>query len=336
MTTQTSVGTSYELSNYRTLLAGVIAKAEAAFNKEKGGAKALKAKIEQHVRGGTFVQGFQIQKPESGRLMTIREIANSAKHETTRQAVVPASVDAILFGPDGLISKTGGTGRAPYLQEDIEVGYIDDNFSGNTIGPIITSGRNRVLAIQALLFASGMPEESILNLQVRVSVVKVKNDEELIRRIISANMGSRDMGRAEARERMGAVGGINLSDRTTIEETLRQNDVTEKVLQAALGAWVKDAAEGQDLNTYSPNQYSDAGSSLWNHLTKAPYKVPGQTLNRWVREDMDRFFQIARIAESNLGTAVESIKDQRTAGGVAPKLARFLAPLVAKGCGLPS
>jgi hypothetical protein len=186
-----------------------------------------------------------------------------------------------------------------------------------------------------MLAASGMPEEAILNLPVRVSIVKVKNDEELARRIISANAGSREMNRAEARERMGALGGINLIDRASIEDSLRQSDVTERTLQTALGAWLKDAAESQDLNNFRPNQYSDAGNSLWNQLTKAPYKLSGQTLNKWVQQDMDRFFQIARIAEANLDAAVKAVKEQKTAGGIAPKIASFLAPLVAKGCGLP-
>lgn len=326
-----NMNTSYELSNYEQLLGPVIAKAEAEMGKEKGGAAKLASDIKTSVRAGNFVGAHQVRKPETGRLMAIGELCDSYIHETTQQLIDPAAVEKILFGTDGLIRKAGG-GRAPYLMEDIEVGYISDPVAGTTVGPVITSGRNRTLALQILLRAAGLAPAAIADLKVRVTVIQVAHREELERRIISANTGARDFSRAEIRERLGAAGGVQLLDRRSIAETITFAK-SEKTFKAALGAWVKDAAISAGLNTLTPAQYSDAGNGLWNLLAKKN-KPEGRTFYAWVKENTDRFVQIARSAEDALPNAVAIVTNQKKAGALAPKLAAALAPVVANRCAL--
>jgi hypothetical protein len=331
MAINANMNTSYELSNYEQLLGPVITKAETEMNKEKGGAKKLAADIKSNVRSSNFVGAHQVRKPEPGRLMTIGELCGSYVHETTQQLIDPSAVEKILFGSDGLIRKAGG-GRAPYLMEDIEVGYISDPVAGTTVGPVITSGRNRTLALQIMLRAAGLSPAAIADLKVRVSVIQVATAEELQRRIISANTGARDFSRAEIRERLGASGGVQLLDRRTIAETISLAG-SEKTFKAALGAWVKDAAISSGLDGLTPAQYSDAGNSLWNTLSKKN-KPEGRTLYSWAKENTERFLTVARAAEEALPSAVAVVTSQKKAGALAPKLAAALAPVVANRCGL--
>ena len=331
MAINANMNTSYKLSNYEQLLAPVIAKAEAEMGKEKGGAARLKADIQASVRNANFIGVYQVRKPETGRLMAIGELCESYVHETTQQLIDPAAVEKILFGTDGLIRKAGG-GRSPYLMEDIEVGYITDPVTGTSVGPVISSGRNRTLALQILLRAAGLSPVAIADLKIRVSVIQVATAEELQRRIISANTGARDFSRAEIRERLGASGGVQLLDRRTIAETICLAG-SEKTFKAALGAWLKDAAINAGLNTLTPAQYSDAGNSLWNVLAKAS-RPEGHTLYAWAKENTDRFVQIARAAEEALPNAVAMVTSQKKAGALAPKLAAALAPIVANRCTL--
>ena len=331
MAVNANMNTSYELSNYEQLLASVIEKAKAEMNKEKGGAKALKSKILEAVQGNRFFLEYQVQKPDEGRKFELRELCNSYVHETTQQLIDPRAVEKILFGPDGLIRKAGG-GRAPYLMEDIEVGYIKDAVAGTTVGPIITSGRNRTLALQIMLHAAGVAPEGIAMVKVRTSVIEVQNATEIQRRIISANTGSRDFSRAEIRERMGSASGVDLIDRASISSTIKfAKDV--KAFKAALGAYIKDAAFAQSMNTLTPAQYSDAGNGLWNMLAKAN-KPDGKTFYSWAKADTSRFVQIAQAAEQALPGAVNNAIAQTTAGPLATKLAKALAPVVANRCGL--
>ena len=326
-----NMNTSYELSNYEQLLSSVIAKAETEMNKDKDGAARLKNIILESIRANNFVGVHQVRKPEAGRLLTIGELCESYIYETTQQSIDPHAVEKILFGPDGLIRKAGG-GRSPYLMEDIEVGYITDPVAGTSIGPIITSGRNRTLALQIMLKAAGVQSEGIKNLKIRVSVIQVSTAEELQRRIISANIGSRDFSRAEIRERMGSAGGLQLINRETISQTIPLAK-SAKSFQAALGAWFKDSAVSMGLNTLTPAQYSDAGNSVWNILYKKN-KPEGKTLYTWIKQDTTRFIEIARAAESALPVAVSSVVAQKAAGPLASKLAKVLAPIIANKCGL--
>lgn len=332
MAINANMNTSYLLANYEQSLSSVIAKAKAEMNKEKGGAAVLKAALLTSIRAGNFVGAHQVRKPEAGRLMSIGELCESYKHETTQQLIDPAAVEKILFGPDGLIRKAGG-GRAPYLMEDIEVGYITDPVAGTSTGPVITSGRNRTLALQIMLESAGVAPAAVADLKIRVSVIQVATPEELQRRIISANTGARDFSRAEIRERMGASGGLELLDRSTIADTVNRAK-TEKSFKAALGAWIKDAAVSASLNTLTPSQYSDAGNSVWNKLAKA-HKPDGKTLYAWVKEDVTRFLDIAKAAEGALPGAVSIVATQKSAGPLATKLANVLFPAVVTQCSIP-
>lgn len=324
---------SYELSNHRNALAGVIERACAEMNKSKGGAAKLKASIQQHVRENNFAGKFQVSKPadQGGRFFTIRELCDSYKHESTQQVIDPKAVENILFGSDGLIRRAGG-GRTPYLMEDIEVGFVTDRVAGTAVGPVITSGRNRTLALQILLEAAGLATNAVLDMvKIRVSVIEVFSREELQRRIISANTGSRDFSRAEIRERMGSTKGVVMLDRRTIETSIAMA-TKESEMRAALGAWIKDAAGAMSLNNLTPTQYSDAGSSVFSRLAKS--RPEGKTFYRWVKDDSTRFLAIAKACETFLPNAVEAATQDTSAGPLAAKLARILTPMVGSQVGL--
>ena len=326
-----NVNTSYALSNYEHILGDVIAKAETEMNKPKGGAKDLKKQLLESIESSNFIGVHQIRKPGEARQMTIGELCESYKHETVPQVIDPKAVEKILFGPDGLIRKSGG-GRSPYLMEDIEVGFIYDAVNGTSIGPVITSGRNRTLAIQIMLRAAGMPEVAIMAVPVRVAVIQVKNAQQLQRRIISANTGSRDFSRAEVRERMGATGGVQMIDRKAIEDSICMAK-NESSFKGALGAWLKDVSISTGLNTFTPAQYSDAGNSLWNRLAKSN-RPEGKTFYGYMKADTSRFIALAKAAEQALPAAVVMASSSKAAGPISTKLVNAMLPTVAQACGL--
>ncbi|MEY3750673.1 MAG: hypothetical protein RLZZ186_1092 [Cyanobacteriota bacterium] len=331
MAINANMNTSYALSNFEQVLAPVIDRAIAEMNKEKGGAAVLKRSIVEALQAGTFISKFQVRKPEPGRQMTIGELCESYKHETTLQVIDPSAVEKVLFGPDGLIRKAGG-GRAPYLMEDIEVGFIKDPVAGQVIGPVITSGRNRTLALQVMLRAAGVADSGIEMLPIRVGVIEVGTAEELQRRIISANTGSRDFSRAETRERTSASGGLMLLDRDHIQRTIALAK-DEAAFKAAMGAWIKDAALSNGLNSLTPAQYADTGVAIWNGLVKTN-RPEGKTFYSWIKADTLRFVQIARVAEEALPMAVTSATGNKSAGPLASKLAKVLLPVIANRCSL--
>jgi len=97
-----SIKVAYDPSNFPEL-ASIEERAAELMNRAKGGAGELRKKIDS-LPSKNLCEDFQIQKPEGGaalRLFTLGELAESAEHEVTPQAVDPAAVEDILFGRYG-------------------------------------------------------------------------------------------------------------------------------------------------------------------------------------------------------------------------------------------
>lgn len=323
-----STKVAYDPSNFPAL-ASIQERASEQMNRAKGGAGELKRKID-NLPSKNLCEGFQIQKPDGGaalRLFTLGELAESAEHEVTPQAVDPAAVEDILFGRYGLIRKTGG-GRADRLMEDIEVAYIEDLKANTVTGPIITSGRHRTLALQIMLKAAGY--EAYQKFQIRCSVVFVGSQDEVQDRIISANTGSRDFSRAEIRERLGSSSGVTLVSCESIEATILQANKTAD-FKAAFSAYVKLLSTELQLNSFTPAQYSDSGNSLWNELEKL--RPEGSTFAKWIKADKEgRFRSVMNSVRQSLPTAVNQALHNPAVGSKAGKIAKALAPAVAAQC----
>lgn len=319
---------SYDPSNFSALAA--LEERAAALMNSKDGAAPLKARIKKAAATGDLTTEFQVVKPDGGnalRSFTLGELADSAEHEVTPQAIDPKSVEEILFGRYGLVRKTGG-GRAERLMEDIEVAYIKDLAAGTTVGPIITSGRHRSVSLQLMLKAAGY--NGYRDFKVRCSVITVTTQEQLQDRIISANTGSRDFSRSEIRERLGSVRGVDLTSCQGIQATILQADKSDDI-KAAFAAYLKLLAVDLKLNTFTPAQYSDAGSSLWSQLDKL--RPEGGTFYKWIKVDQEgRFRQVMTAVRNGLPTAVNQALHNPSSGPKAGKLAKALAPMVAAYC----
>tara|TARA_R100001079_G_C4444470_1_gene150495 strand:+ start:246 stop:1268 length:1023 start_codon:yes stop_codon:yes gene_type:complete len=315
MVYSTNFNTSYEIKNYPELRPVIEKAREHLKNDPK-----FVAKLGESVFQNTFDKNHQITKDVNPRKIKIGDLCQSYKYETTAQQIDPKSVNDILFGSDGLIKKKGG-GRFPYLMEDIEVAEVKTG-SFNFDGPIISSGRNRVLALQILLQAAGADEEQIKNCELRVNLVKMNSHEELQRRIISANTGSRTFSRAEIREREGARGGVVLLTKEKIKDTII-NAKNQKAFSAALGAYLKlSAAEIGDTYLTSA-QYSSAGTNLWNRLCKE-FRPNNGTFYAYVKSNIKHFHSIAEQAEQLLPSAIKKVQDDLSAGQKSIKLSKNL------------
>lgn len=321
---------SYDPSNFPEL-APIAERATDLLNRAKGGAAELKRKLVRIAStGGDLTPDMQIRKPDGGaalRSFTLGELADSAINEVTGQAVDPEAAGDVLFGRYGLIRQTGG-GRTDRLMEDIEVAYIKNLVDNTTVGPIITSGRHRTLALQILLRSAGL--QGYRDFKIRCAVIQATSQEEVQARIISANTGSRDFSRAEIREREGSTNGIVMTNCQTIEATILQANKNDD-LKAAFSAYLKLLADELQLNHFTPTQYSDAGSSLWGQLDAI--RPNGSTFAKWMKEDKEgRFMQIMTAAKDALPTAVIQAQHDPNKGTKASKIAKALAPLVAAKC----
>jgi hypothetical protein len=268
-----------------------------------------------------FSNEFQIDTADEQRTYALQELVNSYENETDLQRIDPKSVEEILFGPNGLIRRRGG-GAPSLLMEDIEIGFVDDRVNP-VIGPVITSGRNRLLAIQ-LFIAAAIPGARIDNIRLRCSTKKFKSRDDMARRIIQANTEARTMGRAEARERRAGAKGLNTSSRTSLIESLPSITKVDD-LATALGGFVKLCAIEQGLNGLTLDQYSAAGVTAYGHLRKA-----NKDLGKRISDDTDELIRMADTACAALPAFVGQVMADKSRGPRNSKLARLLATEIAK------
>lgn len=271
--------------------------------------------------GATFSGYLQVPTADERRSYTLRELLDSSANETSQQRIDTKAVEGVLFGADGLIRRAGG-GRAPHLMEDIEVAYIVQPSRGLEIGPIITSGRNRVLSIQILL-KTAAPQALIDNVRIRCATIMLPDRDAVERRIVSANMGSRTMAQAEVRERRAGGSGLNVSSRQALEASLLEA-TSNKVYPAAFGALVKLCALDQNLNGLTPDQYAATGVTVFNSLVKA-----NKGLNKTVDGNTEMLVKMADCACAHIAAALPEVHANNSRGSKSGKLAKILVRRVA-------
>lgn len=283
----------------------------------------LRRRIAATIRGKdhAFSSEFQLDSADSQKSYAISELVDSYQHELDLQRIDPKSVESILFGPNGMIRRRGGGAPAP-LMEDIEVGYVDDRLNP-VIGPVITSGRNRLLALQILMNAAA-PGTRLSDIQLRCTTRKFCNHDDMARRIIQANTEARNMSRAEARERKAGAAGLNTSNRENLIGSLAE---VRKVadMATALGGFVKLCAIEQNLNGLTLDQYSSAGVTAFGRLRKA-----NKDLNKQISDDTTKLVAMADTACALLPSLVEQAMADTSRGPRNSKLARLLANEIAK------
>ena len=316
---------SYELDNFRDLLDPVIKEAE-----EKA-TQTLKAEVSRQIRDDQaemFMRRYQLPLAYGckGAVLTIGDLCDSFVHEKTAQFILPSSVRSILLGRDGLIRKSGG-GRSNYLLQDIQIGFINDiSANAEPIGPIVISGRNRLLAIQAFLSICS-PGVNLRSIQIRCMAYTFNARPSLEDAIVAANSG-RDFPRSESREKLAARAGIDLSSKTSIRETLAAYRA-QPPAGTVVGTWLKLTASEQRLNTMTVAQISDAGASLINALAKT-VKPSGGSLGRWFKEDTLRLISLCEKLEPHLEAGIKGAVSETAGGALSKKLANRLLPTALK------
>jgi hypothetical protein len=274
-------------------------------------------------RNGATLSGYlQVPTTDDRRSYTFGELCKSSVNETSQQRIDPKAVEGILFGADGLIRRAGG-GRAPHLMEDIEVAYIVKPSLGVEIGPIITSGRNRLMGLQILVKAAAA-EALIENARIRCTTIHLPDRDSVERRIVAANMGSRTMAQAEVRERRAGGSGLNVSSRAALEASLREAK-SNRVYPAAFGAMLKLCAIEQNHNGLTPDQYAAAGVTVYNSLLKA-----NKTLNKTIDGNTPQLVKMADCACAHIAMALPQVAANNSRGSKSGKLAKLLVRRVAE------
>ena len=311
----TAINRSYDLANWPEV-SSLLERASAKMCEQQ------RSSIKSALRDNTFSNLFQVQTGDQRRTFSLDELCGSSSNETSQQRIDPKAVSDVLFGTDGLISCSNSK-RNQRLMEDIEVAFILDIVNGIEIGPIITSGRNRLIALQILLKAAA-PNAALQRVNIRCSTIHLADRSQVESRIVSANMGSRKMAMAENRERFAGGQGLNTSSRDALIESL-PTVASKKVYPAAFGALVKLCAIERGLNGLTIDQYAASGVTTYNALDKA-----NKGLSNRIDQDTNLLVRLADCACNNLQQALPEVMASTSRGAKSHKMAKILVRRVAE------
>jgi hypothetical protein len=311
----TAINRSYDLANWPEV-SSVLERATTKMCEQQ------RSSIKAALTDNTFSNLFQVQTGDQRRMFSVADLCASASNETSQQRIDSKAVSDVLFGANGLISGSNAK-RNQRLMEDIEVAFIIDVVNGIEIGPIITSGRNRLISLQILLKAAA-PNASLQHVNIRCSTIHLTDRSQVESRIVSANMGSRKMALAENRERFAGGQGLNTSSRDALIASL-PIVANKKVYPAAFGALVKLCAIERGLNGLTIDQYAASGVTTFNALNKA-----NKGLSNRIDEDTTFLVQLADSACNSLQQALPEVMASTSRGAKSHKMAKILVRRVAE------
>lgn len=259
----------------------------------------------------------------AGMVFTFAEMAEMAANEITPQVILAESLKGILLGPSGLVHRTGG-GYCNLLLQDVQIGFVRDIYNPqDNRGPVIMSGRNRFLGVQAL-FLLASPGCDVGSIKMRCMAYNFNTSAQLEESIIAANSG-RDFPAAERNDKRAAGRGMDLTSRDGIRNTINADKLPRREYRVALGAWLRLHAAENGYNGLSSSQVADGGRSLYAMLEKQ-VKPAGGTVNKWFGEDTSRLIHLCEVLEPVLEGSMLAADKDPAQGRKSSKLAQQLLP----------
>ena len=280
-----------------------------------------KSSLRQVVITGALPDYIQFPSASEAELMTLGDLFNTAKNEYNEQFIDSRALRKVLFGRYGIAKATLKGVDHCRLGLPIQVCYRRPQYTTQLTMPVISSGRHRLLALQALLIAAGCDDDQIKSTQVRVSTIVVQNDEQFSQ-LMENNNTSRNQSTHELKVHSLSGKGINTADlETLLEFTYRANDATTQA---------DFFAQAVSLATRGG---SDAGFAF--NVAKRAWglvKATNKDNKVWVKELYSNSENVASLAEAvakAIPSAQKAANDDPLVTSLVPPVAATLAQLIA-------
>lgn len=246
-----------------------------------------KVSLRQVVTTNSLPDYIQFPSASEAELLTLGELANTAKNEYNEQFIDSRALRKVLFGRYGIAKATLKGADQCRLGLPIQVCYRRPQYTTQLTMPVISSGRHRLLALQALLYAAGCSEDQVNATVVRVSTVVVQNDEQFSQ-LMENNNTSRNQSSHELKVHSLSGKGINTQDlETLLEFTYRVNDA------ATQGDFFAQAVSLATRGSSDSGFAFNVAKKAWGMVKKA-----NATNKAWVKELYANSENIAGLAEA--------------------------------------
>lgn len=184
----------------------------------------FKSSLRQVCNTGSLPDFLQFPSASEPELMSIGELADTGKNEEAEQFIDERALRKVLIGRYGIARSSLKGVESCRLALPIQVSYLRAPFTTPLTRPVISSGRHRLLATQALLLAAGLQWAEVRAAKLRVTTVVVADDKQFSQ-LMENNNTSRTQSQHELKVHSLSGKGIPTSDvETMLEFAYRATD----------------------------------------------------------------------------------------------------------------
>lgn len=284
-----------------------------------------KASLRQVVATGALPDYLQLPNAGDAELMTIGDLAATGRNEDAEQFIDQKALRKVLIGRYGIARATIKGVEACKLGLPIQICYRRPPYTENLLAPVISSGRHRLLAIQALLLAAGISDAEVRATKVRVVTVVVQDDRQFSQ-LMENNNTSRNQSAHELKVHNLSSYGIPTNDLESLLEF--SHKATTVALKADFfGQAVALAVRGKG----DPNFAFTVGKTAWNLVRKSVKSAGDEP--KYIDELFDGSRDLGALAErlaSAIPAAVEDAQRNELVRSISTPVSRTLATKLAR------
>ena len=290
-----------------------------------------KESLRQVVATGSLPDYLQLPSAGEAELITIGDLADTGENEDAEQFIDQKALRKVLIGRYGIARATLKGVEACKLGLPIQLCYRRPPYTENLLAPVISSGRHRLLAIQALLLASGISDSEVRATKVRVVTVVVADDKQFSQ-LMENNNTSRNQSAHELKVHNLSSYGIPTNDLESMLE-FAHKATTVSLKGDFFGQAVALAVRGNG----DPNFAFNVGKSAWNLVRKSVKDAGADP--KFIGELFDNTRDLGSLAEviaNAIPAAVEDCQRNALVRSIATPVARVLAVKLAREVGVAS
>lgn len=282
----------------------------------------FKSSIKQVVSTGNLPDFLQLPSASEAELMSLGDLSDTGKNEDAEQFIDERALRKVLIGRYGIAHSTQKGQEACRLGLPIQVCYRRPPYTNHLTSPVISSGRHRLLGIQALLLAAGVAWNDIQKSMIRITTVVVADDKQFSQ-LMENNNTSRSQSQHELKVHSLSGKGIPTGDtETMLEFAYRASDATtQSEFFSQLVALLSHG--GSD-----PSFAFSVAKTAWSHVKKA-----NMADKSYIKELFADPAELSRVAEA-CARAVPKLSRQAQENplvrNIATPVARALAVLLSQ------
>lgn len=280
-----------------------------------------KSSIKQVVSTGSLPDFLQLPSATEPELMSLGDLAATGKNEDAEQFIDERALRKVLIGRYGIAQSTQKGQEACRLGLPIQVCYRRPPYTSQLTKPIISSGRHRLLAMQALLLAAGVAWSEIEKAMVRITTVVVADDKQFSQ-LMENNNTSRSQSQHELKVHSLSGKGIPTGDtETMLEFAYRATDATTQTeFFSQLVALLSHG--GSD-----PSFAFTVAKTAWSHVKKA--NMADKSYIREIFADQSELSRVAEAVARAIPKASREAQENPLVRNIATPVARALSVTLA-------